>query len=379
MKKYAVATLLFCVVLFPFSPALAKKANKIISPGDPFPAVSSDFDFLPQDRSYLGLSNKFFWEKNDFSIKNIIADIIIVEFFNKYCTSCQTQAPVLNEVYERITSQHAVAAKVKFIGIGAGNNAKEVERFRFEKDVPFPLMPDPSFSFYEAIGTPGGTPFTIILKKIGSEFIVASVHMGLTREPDLLVQAIKAAAEKDIKQLVHESHGWSVSNADDRMLDLKLPQNTVIEKVKKSMLSACNQCTEIKKFSSMMTSAGESIYRGELAAEGKTLVVFSEVFIIKPVCDVCHGIHFIITFDTKGTIVEFTPIHLTKIGNVAWNADDNEFIRRKLVGLSIKKGYTFNSDVDAVSMATMSSSLIFSCINSLRDVVKELEQNGNMQ
>ena len=51
---------------------------------------------------YLGLPTKFLglMKGDAFSLKDVKADVILVEYMNKYCFSCQLQAPVLNQVFE---------------------------------------------------------------------------------------------------------------------------------------------------------------------------------------------------------------------------------------------------------------------------------------
>ena len=58
--------------------------------------------------------------------------------------------------------------KVKFLAVAAGNNQTEVDSFRAEKKVPFPIIPDPKFLAYEAVGDPGATPFTLVVRKTDS-------------------------------------------------------------------------------------------------------------------------------------------------------------------------------------------------------------------
>jgi hypothetical protein len=112
------------------------------------------------------------------------------------------------------------------------------------------------------------------------------------------------------------------------------------------------------------------IYRGEAAGE----TLYAKVISRKPTCDVCHGIHFIIVFNREGIITGFTPIYLTKYGNIKWSAADIAFMRERIVGRSVLTRKTFNHAVDALSTATMSSALIFNSLNKLQSVFSELKE-----
>ena len=52
------------------------------------------------ERAYLGLQ-----ESGPFSISQIQADLVLVEFLNVYCYACVQQAPIMNEVYSIIMSR----------------------------------------------------------------------------------------------------------------------------------------------------------------------------------------------------------------------------------------------------------------------------------
>ncbi len=198
------SAVIILVLIISFSISHAVKSKKILSTGDTFPNLRVKDRLSSQDAEYLGLQQTFFsfFLGKSFSITEINAEVIVVEFFNKYCTSCQTQTTILNKVFSRINEQNDKKNRVKFLGIAAGNNSRDVQVYRRENNVPFPLVSDPHFALYEAIGDPGGTPFTIIVKKTASEIIVASSHMGLTTELDFLVKEIETALEKDVKEII---------------------------------------------------------------------------------------------------------------------------------------------------------------------------------
>ena len=107
---------------------------------------------------------------------------------------------------------------------------------------------------------------------------------------------------------------------------------------------------------------GVDLYVTMLAPRTRGAYLFSRVESRLSVCDVCHDTHFIYTFDQEGIIRDFMSIGITKYGNVPWTAEDVKKMKSGLVGKSIFSPFTFNPKVDAVTTATMSSSLIFEAI-----------------
>jgi peroxiredoxin len=175
------------------SSAFGQGTHKVAKSGDIFPPYTFPPPTSSQDRTYLGLS-----EGKPFILRDIQADLIVVELLNIYCTSCQTQAPIYNEVFNRVERDPAMKGKVKWMGIGVGNNEREVEFFREEKNIPFPILPDIRFDFYQAIGGPGGirTPLTLLIRKDEKgRGIVIHSHMGMLHDKEEILDEIKAALQ----------------------------------------------------------------------------------------------------------------------------------------------------------------------------------------
>ncbi|MDZ7375942.1 MAG: TlpA family protein disulfide reductase, partial [candidate division KSB1 bacterium] len=146
----------------------------LLKPGDPIPAIEIKANLTNAERQYLGVKNS-----KKFRLSEIQASVILVEFFNKYCPHCQRQAPILNELYNDIQQDAELISKVKMLGIGSGNNARQIELFRQEKNIPFPLIPDEEFVLHDEVGRPK-TPFTILIKKTDhANGVVSSVSLGV--------------------------------------------------------------------------------------------------------------------------------------------------------------------------------------------------------
>lgn len=372
MSKRLAATL--CAGALALTTA-APGAPAQLSPGDRLPELVSDHRLASGDRKYLGIQKRSWrlFGRKTFSVRDIPAEVLVIEFFNRYCTTCQAQAPILNTVFEDISAQADLAARIKFIGIGAGNTAEEVARFRIDKSIAFPLLPDPDFSLYDAIGDPGGTPFTLIVKAGSPAPVVVSATMGLISDAGQFAAEIRAALSTPTPDDTH-AEPMPSPDKDPRMLHLAMPEPDLQRIVKKSMRAAAGS-TPISSVAKLRLPSGREFYRCSIVRDPDARL-YSVVISRKPVCDVCHGIHFILTFDRRGVIADFTPLHVTKYGNIPWHDYDVAYMRKKLLGISLENGYTFTPEVDAVSMATMSSALVFNSVNRLQDLWREIRRAG---
>ena len=98
-------------------------------------------------RQYLGLLNgKFFF------LEQIKADIVIIEIFSMYCPVCQREAANVNTLFSLIQGLPSQDKTIRFLGIGAGNSAFEVEFFRKKYAIEFPLFSDADFVLHKKIG-----------------------------------------------------------------------------------------------------------------------------------------------------------------------------------------------------------------------------------
>ena len=121
-------------------------------------------------RLYLGIKDAKF-----FTISQISSKLILIEIFSLYCPICQKQAPVINKLYRFIQQDPKLNKDIKIIGIGAGNNEKEVDVYRKKYRISFPLFSDPHFSIHKKVGEPR-TLFTIL---VGSRNKILLTHFGV--------------------------------------------------------------------------------------------------------------------------------------------------------------------------------------------------------
>jgi peroxiredoxin len=371
LQKEPAAVIALTVLVFLCAPAFGAFA-RIIEPGDAFPRLSCEQPLSAEDKKYLRLPDEGAGPDTPvtIAISSLDADLLVVEFLNRYCPSCQAQMPLMNTVFQAVTQQPDLLQKVRFIGIAAGNSLEETETFQNEKNIPFPVLPDPDFIAYDAIGTPDGTPFTILARRVNGRFIVLSTHLGRINSADVLLQDIKSGLTAD-PAAIQTLAGTAVKpRADRRILKLKLPEKELRRLVIQGMRAAADNRQKQIRLQKILLPENGSVYRADVAGE----TLYAEVISRKPTCDVCHGLHFIIVFNGEGIITGFTPIYLTKYGNITWSDADVSFMRQRVLGRSVLAQKPFEHSVDAVSTATMSSALIFNSLNKLGAVYSELKQ-----
>jgi len=135
---------------------------------------------------YLGLA-----KAAPFTLKDVKAPYVLVEQFNTSCPHCMAQAPVMNQLFNLVKVDAVLKDKVKFIGVGQGNEDVQVKMWQAFHKVPFALVPDPDSSFGKALNfTP--YPVTVLLDKTGK---ILFVHIGAFDNADEVLQKIKAVAK----------------------------------------------------------------------------------------------------------------------------------------------------------------------------------------
>ena len=104
---------------------------------------------------------------------------------------------------------------------------------------------------------------------------------------------------------------------------------------------------------------GETIWVGTPPPGERSGHLFAKLVSKSTLCDVCHDTHFFYVVDQEGIVRAFVPLSITKYGNEEWDKGDIAKIESRIVGKSLFSPFPFDPRVDAVAMATMSSSLIY--------------------
>lgn len=378
MKRWMIWAVLFLFMAVGIKPAGASTKGKIITPGDFFPEFSFPMALSRGDVEYLGLPTKFLglMKGDTFSLKDIKGDLIVLEYMNKYCFSCQLQAPVMNQAFEMTGKDPQLRGKVKFLAVAAGNNQNEVDSFKAEKKIPFPIMPDPKFLAYEAIGDPGATPFTLFIRKTDSGMVVARAKVGLTKDAEVILKEMRDSLKADWNALVKQQKDPSFQRAKEEKLVLRYNEDELIKKAQESMLSPKWRVLKVAK---VKLSDDEDIYVGEIQTGGQKSHLFSKLVSRAPTCDICHATHFFFTFNDQGMVIHFLPLQVTKVDNADWDAKEIEKMKSRLVGRSILQPTDFDPQVDSVSSATMTAALIVDSVNKAKSLYEGLKGKGYLK
>ena len=157
MKKRILYILASLILIF-LTVQVIQAAGHIPLSGETFPGVSLTTPEKSCEKSYLGLTGT-----GPFNISQVKGDLVILEIFNMYCPYCQKEAPIVNDLYQRINGDASLKKRVKILGVGTGNTLPEVNIFRDRYNVQFPLIPDESFTVHKAVGEVR-TPYFFVIR-----------------------------------------------------------------------------------------------------------------------------------------------------------------------------------------------------------------------
>ena len=336
--------------------------------GKPFPHFQSAPPATDEERGYLGI------EEGPFSLSDVESKMLVIEFFNVYCVSCQLQAPLLQEYFEEIEKDKEMSGKLKVLAFGAGNTQKEVDRFRDDNNLGFPMVPDPDYEIYAKLGAPERTPFLVFVKRFEEPEpmeMVTNFHRGVIRDQDEFLSMV----EENLAMTVDEIRAKAerIASETKEKLEPPLSREELLVKIEERVAGLGRKPSLTKE---VPLQSGEVLFVSEVAAkEGKKLF-FTRMVGTPSVCDVCHDLFFIYTFDEKGILVDFDGIHLTKYGNTVWTDFEVDVMRKRLVGRTILKPFPFDAETDAVATGTITSSIIFREIDEAKKYFSEFEEKG---
>lgn len=361
-KRYLPAFILFFVVAFSYHPAFAE--TKPLGFAVPFPNLVFTDSLTRAEQNYLGLPSK-----KVFSFREDRGNLILVEFLSIYCINCQRQAPVLNQVYSSVERDPGLKGKVKMIGIAAGNNLSEVQVFKKEYNVPYPILSDPKFDAHTAVGGPR-TPFSIWVRRDAQRnSVVVSTHLGLIASAKSVLDETRAVLQYDLALLKPKKGAIYEGDA----LSPPITEEELLAKARSGMEASGGKVLHIEK---LFLKDGDWVYAGKVDFGTHQKNLFSKLASRRAVCDICHDTFFIYTFDSGSKIIDIVPVQLTKIDNLNWTDEDIKKLKSRTVGRSILKPLAFDPAVDAVSGATITAALIFDSLDKAKAIFEHLKREG---
>jgi len=347
-------------------PSLPCAAAGSIGVGDDFPEVALPAPTSATDRSYLGLG-----DAASFSASQVGGAMLLVELLNVHCPHCQMQTASYNELFRLIEANPASRGRIRMLGIAVGNVPAEVASFRDRYQVPFPVIPDPGFAAWRAIGG-SATPLSIYVRQTapGSPGVVAETHLGLNTHYQQILGRLQELAGS-------EPQVWRQRKARTERIEQALRPlygDTELEYRVRSALTAAGG--NIVEFARLSLPSGRRVYAGLMQQGAQRQVRFAEVVSRLSVCDICHDVHFIYVFDRTGLVVGFQALQLTRYGNVNWDEQQIAAMRRRLVGTRLGMPPVFDPQVDAITSATITSAIIFDSLASGPELLQELDRTG---
>ena len=366
-QRFLFTIILFVSLMFGVHPHQAHgKKLQLIKPGDPFPEVPLQVPSDSGERNYLGLQQGEF-----FTLKNIKADVVLVEIMSVYCPSCQRQVRPYNELFDLIESSAKTKGRIKMLGIAVGNSEVEIEDFYKKYKVKFPIVPDPNFAMHSAIGG-SRTPFSIYVRQDQSGWtgVVADTHLGRNRKYKKLYVELTELMDMDLAAIMKRGKR---KKGEVTVVEPVLSETEVQAKVKSLFASFDGKVSQFEKIN---LKSADSIYTCIVEHQGKSRRLFARAISRPPTCDLCHDVHFIYVFDSSGEVLKFEPIQLTKWGNKPWDESDVAKMRERILGRYIAQPYLFNPEVDAVSSATITSAIIIDAVFRGKKLLEELRDRG---
>lgn len=183
-RGIALGCCLAMVLCFCAAPLLAAEKDPAV--GQVLGPVKFAKPLSDDEAKYLGLP-----KAQEFTIKDVKSPYVLVEQFNTSCPHCMHQAPILNELYNKVQQDAALKDKIKFMSVGQGNNEMQAKGWKVIQKVPFPVIPDPDSNLGKALNfTP--YPVSMLVDKSGK---LLWVHVGAFDTADEALKSIKAAAK----------------------------------------------------------------------------------------------------------------------------------------------------------------------------------------
>jgi len=331
-------------------------AYGLIKPGDYFPEMHVDLFKNKETQKYLNLKGD-----REIDLSEIEADLLIVELLSVYCVSCMAQAPFDKELFSMIESNEITYGKVKMVGIGVGNNQAEVNKFIKKYNLPYPVFIDPRFSKYDQIGKIR-TPFKIFLKRKHKKFLVLKTELGVNKE----VKETFDTITRLLKDGYPDGKEIEVASIKEKSIG-----KGVVDNLLKEWLLRRGDTSQVKE---LFEDAGRTVYQ-----IGSKELIFAILINRVSVCDVCKDVQFIYLIDNVGKVLDLLPIQLSKAYNRPFAQDDMAKVKASLISRNVNKDIGYDSKIDAVTSATITTGLVYDSINKGSTIYDLLKQKGFIQ
>ncbi|BDV00788.1 hypothetical protein TDMWS_08730 [Thermodesulfomicrobium sp. WS] len=151
-----------------------------LGPGASIAQIRFPAPHLAEDAATLGVKPGGF-----FTVKDLGADLVLLEVIGVYCPQCHKQAPGYNSLYGRL-QKGKTKGRVAMFAVAAGGTDLEVAQAR-ESMYRFPVVSDPNYVAHKALGEPL-TPYTIVCRADGT---IVWAHLGVVEDVSELYARIR--------------------------------------------------------------------------------------------------------------------------------------------------------------------------------------------
>jgi hypothetical protein len=352
-------------------PNVISQEKTIIKKGDYFPKLSLEPPVESKHLPYLGID-----EGKRFTLNDVNADFILVDIMNTYCSGCRKQAPINNKLYSLIESTAGTKGRIKMFAIAVGCLDVYIKQFIENFNTLYPVIQDPKFVVYDAIGR-SPLPLTIFIRpdpKTG-ESIVVGTHCGFDSDYKGMFNEIQGLMNADLAIIRDEG-----KKLQAKVVEVK-PILSDRELQERIQMAFAEEGDRISSFKTLNLPSGRTVYTSIVQQNMEKKYLFAVMVSRSPPCDVCHDVHFIYVFEATGKILQLIPLQLTKYanGNEPWDNMDVEKMRKRVIGRYLHLPFDFDPEIDAVTSATITCSVIFKSLEEEQSVLKELEEKGLLQ
>jgi peroxiredoxin len=166
-----------------------------LGPGDPFPSCNLVVLENGNDREYLGLPP----DAEEFSLEDVRAEYVFVEFFNSLCSTCLEELHRFNRLYRLVQKDPVLSDKLRMIGLGVGNSRHEVAAFRHKQKTLFPLFSDKNGDVFSCLGR-STLPASYLVRRVdgdGREIVLTLKDEAHPGDPEKVFELLKGAIRRD--------------------------------------------------------------------------------------------------------------------------------------------------------------------------------------
>lgn len=140
-----------------------------------------------QAQKYLGLK-----AMEPFTVGDVKAKLLIVEFLSALCPQCHANAPAMNRLF-KLLQEDAALSEVKIVGVAVASEKPQLDAYKKNFKVQFPIFMDETFAISASMDGVA-TPTTLIVATKDGKVLAS--HIGVIKDFDGFVKELRASLKK---------------------------------------------------------------------------------------------------------------------------------------------------------------------------------------